>query len=229
MLSGTLAFAADTQLMNMVMPEARILAGVNATSARISPFGQFILAKVALNGQDLQKLIAATGFNPLQDVSEILAATAADPSHPGGVLLARGTFPVDKLVAALAGQTNTQVQTYGGATLISATNPKDQVTHAVGFVGNSIAVAGDLASVKAAIDRGSGSSSIDPALAVTVNQLSASEDEWLASSISVASLIPPKAQAGAANGPAAQVLPLLKNIQSFTGGVKFGDNVVFTG
>ena len=33
LLSGT-AFAADPQLMNLVMPDAKILAGVNATSAR---------------------------------------------------------------------------------------------------------------------------------------------------------------------------------------------------
>lgn len=225
-LSGT-AFAADPQLMNLVMPDAKILAGVNATSAVASPLGQFILTKI---GQLPQGFITATGFNPLQDVSEILAATAADPSNPGGLVLASGTFPVDKIAATLsAGSSNWQVTTYGGATLMSNTNPKEKVASAVAFIGTSIAVAGDLASVKAAIDRSSATNSIDPALAVTVNQLSASEDEWLASSVSIGSLIPASASADAAKGTAAILLPILQNIQSLSGGVKFGDNVVVTG
>jgi hypothetical protein len=116
--------------------------------------------------------------------------------------------------------------------LINSTNPKNNVTFAVAFLGNSIAVAGDPASVKAAIDRSTGANSIDPALAATVNQLSATEDEWLVSAASVASLMPRKAlvhaSGGTTTGPADTLLPLLKSIQSFNGGVKFGDNVAFT-
>jgi hypothetical protein len=231
LLSGT-AFAADSQLMNLVMPDAKILAGVNATNAVASPLGQFALTKI---GQLPQAFITATGFNPLQDVSEILAATAADPSNPGGLVLARGMFPVDKITTSLTGnttsggQSNWQVTTYGGATLVSTNNPKDKVAQAIAFLGSSIALAGDLASVKAAIDRSGGANSIDPALAVTVNQLSASEDEWVVSSVSLGSLIPVNASTTTATGPAATLLPLLNNIQSLNGGVKFGDNVVVTG
>jgi hypothetical protein len=221
------AFAADSQLMNLVMPNAKILAGINTTSAVASPLGQFILTKI---GQVPPDLGAATGFNPLQDVSEVLAATTADPANPGGLVLARGTFPVDKITATLSsGNAHWQVTTYGGATLMSTTNPKDKVAQALAFIGSSIAVAGDLASVKAAIDRSTGTNSIDPALAVSVNQLSASEDEWLVSAVALGSLIPPSASADAEKGPAAMLLPLLKNIQSLSGGVKFGENVVVTG
>jgi hypothetical protein len=228
-LSGT-AFAADPQLMNLVMPDAKILAGVNVTTAENSALGQFLLSKFGLIGGVPPDFITATGFNPLQDVSEILAATTADPSHPEGLILARGTFPVDKIGSLLTGKKNWQVTTYGGATLVSATNPKEK--QAVAFIGNSIAVAGDLASVQAAIDRSTGANSIDPALALTVNQLSGSEDEWLASSASVGSLLPANAALGApaaANPAATTILPLLKNIQAFSGGVKFGDVVVITG
>jgi hypothetical protein len=214
--------------MNLVMPDAKILGGLNVTAARISPLGQFIISRVGLTVLEPPKFIAATGFNPLQDVSEVLAATKADPSSPGGLLLARGNFPVDRILASLAWRANPQVQTYGGVPLISVTNPRENITHAVAFLGNSIAVSGDLASVKAAIDRSSTASSIDPALAVKVNQISAAQDEWLVSSASVASLLPANA-AVHANGTAVQVLPLLKSIQSFNGGVKFGDNVAFTG
>jgi hypothetical protein len=154
----------------------------------------------------------------------------ADPANPSGLLLARGTFPVDTITASLSGASGKwQLTTYGGATLLNSTNPKGKVTFAVAFLGNSVAVAGDLASVKAAIDRSTGTNSIDPALAAIVNQLSTNEDEWLVSSTSVASLLPANTAAAApATGPAATLLPMLKNIQSFNGGVKFGDNVAFT-
>jgi hypothetical protein len=225
---SAVAFAADPQLMNMVMPDAKILAGVNAASARTSPFGQFVITKIGMLGQEPQKFIAATGFDPLQDVSEVLAASAADPAKPGGILLVRGNFNVDKLVTAVTGHTNVQVGTYGGARLLEVAGPKDQLAHAVAFLGTSIAVAGDVASVKAAIDRNSVLNSIDAALATKVNDLSIAEDEWLVSSASIGSLLPANAGSGA-SGPAAQILPLLKNIQSFSGGVKFGENVQVTG
>jgi len=224
------AFGADPQLMNLVMPDAKVLAGANAISSVSSPLGQFMLAKIG--GQIPPDFVSATGFNPLRDVTEILAASVADPANPSGLLLARGNFPVDKISAALTasgGGANWQVTTYGGATLINTANPKVKTTFAVAFLGNSIAVAGDLASVKAAIDRSSGTNSIDPALAVTVSQLSANEDQWLVSSTSIASLLPANAApSGTVTGPAATLLPMLKSIQSFNAGVKLGDNVAFT-
>lgn len=225
------AFAVDPQLMNLVMPDAKILAGANVTSTISSPLGQFLLTKLTATGQSpLQGLIGAAGFNPLQDVTEILAASPANPSSPTGLVLARGNFPVDTITASLSAGGNWQIGTYGGATLLSAVNSKGNVVAAVAFLGNSIAIAGDVASVKAAIDRSTGTNSIDPGLAVTVNQLSGSEDDWLASSVSPGSLLPAQAAAAApTTGPAAQVLPLFNSIQSFNGGVKFGENVALTG
>jgi hypothetical protein len=230
LILSTAGFAADPQLMNMVMPDAKILAGVNAANTRISPLGLFVISNVAMLGAE-QKFIAATGFDPLQDVSEVLAATNADHStanvKPASLLLVRGNFDVTKIVAAAGSGPNVQVTTYDGATLLSVTDAKANETRALAFIGNSIAVAGDLASVEAAVARNSAPGAIDPALAAQVSQLSASEDEWLVSSISVASLIP--ADAPTPTGPAAQVLPILKNILSFSGGVNFNANVQVTG
>jgi hypothetical protein len=223
---SSVAFAADPQLMTMVMPDARIMAGMNATKARSSPFGQFVVSKVSLLGAEVQPLIAATGFDPFQDVSEVLAATAADPSKPTGILLVRGNFNPDKIGALVTGRSGVLVEPYDGSTLISLTNPKDSnKAMAVAFVGSSIAVAGDLASVKAAVDRNGGAVTIDPALAAQVSQLSSTEDAWVASSASLASLFPANTGTPTATGPAAQVVPILKSIQSFSGGVNFGANI----
>jgi hypothetical protein len=222
---GSVAFAADPQLMTMVMPDARIMAGMNATKARSSPFGQFVVSKVSLLGAEVQPLIAATGFDPFQDVSEVLAATAADPSKPTGILLVRGNFNPDKIGALVTGRSGVLVEPYDGSTLISLTNPNNKNPMAVAFIGSSIAVAGDLASVKAAVDRNGGAVAIDAALAAQVSQLSSTEDAWVASSASLASLIPANAGTPTTTGPAAQVMPILKSIQSFSGGVNFGANI----
>jgi hypothetical protein len=226
------AFAADSQLLNLVMPDVKVLGGVNATSARISPLGQYLISKLNLMGADAQNVIAATGFNPLTDVTEVLAASNGDTASPTGLLMARGNFPVDKLtslVSSASGPNTPQVSTYGGATLITFNEPDAKIPHAAAFLGNTLAIMGDLASVKAAIDRSAGANSLDPALAVKVNALSSSQDEWLVSTASIASLLPAKASADAAKGPVAQVLPLIKSVQSFNGGVKFADNVVVSG
>jgi len=232
-ITGATASAADPALLNLVMPDAKVLAGMNATSARISPFGRFILAKIGAAragaiGQD--RTFAELGFNPLQDISEILAASSADPANPGAIVLASGNFPVDKIKSALAGQTNPQVQNYNGATLLIESGKDNKINHAVAFLGTNIAIAGDLASVKAAVDRQTNPSAIDTALALKVKDLSGAKDEWVVSVAPIASLIPANAvQGNAAQGPAGQVLPLLKSIQSFAGGVQLTDTIALSG
>lgn len=227
LLAGNTAFAADQQLMNLVMPDARILGGVNVTTAKISPFGQFVLSRIPASDKGLQELIATTGFDPRQDAAELLVATAADPASPGGLLLVRGNFKVSQIAATAGKNSHIEVSSYAGATLITATNPKAKAVHAVAFIGDSIAVAGEAGDVKAALDRSHGVNSIDPALATQVNALSAGEDAWVVSSVAVGSLAP-SGKAPAPTGPAAALLPVLKNIQAFSGGVKLGSDVQLT-
>ena len=219
------AFAADSQLLNLVMPDAQVMAGVNVTTAKISPFGQYVLAQIASNDKDLQDFILKTGFDPRQDVTEILAASTGNPAQPGGLVLGRGNFNVEKLVAAISAEKNQQVSTYAGATLITGTDSK--VTHAVAFIGTTVAIAGDVASVKAALDRAGAVNSISPALATKVQALSTSQDAWSVSLASVASLLP--GAVAPPTGPATQAFQLVKNIQSSSGGVKFGANIDITG
>lgn len=226
-LVGGSAFAADSQLLNLVMPDAQVMAGVNVTTAEISPLGQYLLGQIGNNDKGLQTFIGATGFDPRKDVTEILMASAGKSATPGGLLLAKGTFDVAAITAAVASGKNNQVSTYDGATLIGSTDPKEM--HALAFIGTSIAVAGDLSSVKAALDRSNGVNSISPELAALVQSLSTSEDAWSVSIASVGSLIP-NLGTNAPAGNATQMLQLVKNIQSSSGGVQFGqNNVVFSG
>ena len=47
--------AADQQLLNMVMPDAKIIGGINVDSARNSPFGAFLLSRMATSDPAFQK------------------------------------------------------------------------------------------------------------------------------------------------------------------------------
>jgi hypothetical protein len=240
LVSSSGMYAADPQLLNLVMPDAKVLAGVNVTTAKASPLGQFLLARIsASSGADahLQKLISLTGFDPRTDLAEILAASAADPAHPGGLVLAKGTFNVTEISAAAAQSPNVQIQTYDSYPLIVSTNPKTQVSRGVAFINGTIAVSGSLDLVKAALDRGGSTSSTNSltntALTVQVTQLSGANDEWVASTVSPAQLAPAQAQAAGTqstgqSSKAAGFAASLKNIQTFQGGIKFGANDVLT-
>ncbi len=223
--SGLSAFAADTQLLNLVMPEAQIMAGMNVTTARISPFGQYVLSQFHADEKGFQELVTQTGFDPRQDVTEILAASGGDLKSKSGLVLARGSFDAAKIAAAASsGKGQAVVSQYGGATLISMGN---DASHSVAFIGNSVVVMGDTASVKAAVDRADKVNSISPALAARVQALSTTLDAWTVTLASLGSLLP--AELGGAKGPVAQPLALVKNIESSSGGVKFGANVEISG
>jgi len=220
---STSAFAADSQLLNLVMPEAKVIAGINVAAAKASPLGQYMLAHVASSDRGLDSFIAQTGFDPRLDVTEILAASAGGGKQ--GLVLAKGTFNVGKISDAAAQQTGHAVQQYGGATLISSGSTTNQ--QAVAFISGSVAVAGDLASVKAAIDRSQATNSIDPALATRVQMLSTTKDAWSVALASISALIP---QIGGTTlqGPSAGAFQLVKDIQESSGGLKFGANVEVT-
>jgi hypothetical protein len=80
----------DPNLLNLAMPDAKVLAGVNATTAKTSPLGQFLISQLQGSIPQLQGAIAVTGFNPFTDVTQVLMAGGADPAKPGWLLLSSG-------------------------------------------------------------------------------------------------------------------------------------------
>jgi hypothetical protein len=178
------------------------------------------------SGAEFKGLIAATGFDPFTDLTEVLAATAADPAKPGGLVLMDGTFNVAQIAGTLQSQsgsaTQANVQTYAGATLITFANPKAKVSTAVAFIGTGIAVAGDTASVEAALDRNSAANSIDPGLATQVSALSGS-DVWIVGDAPLSSLL--SGGAAKTGGSVVQALQMLQNIQSYSAALKLGASV----
>jgi len=104
---------------------------------------------------------------------------------------------------------------------------------AMAFIGSDVMVAGDLVSVKAALDRRSLANSLEPQLATKVNSLSASQDAW------AVSIAPFSSFSGATGGPAGDPMcpmgpmsalggDLFKKITSTSGGIKFGPQIMLS-
>jgi hypothetical protein len=219
-LTGSLP-AADPQLLKLVMPDAKAMSDVNVSQVKLTPFGQFALGQLA--NDDIQKLIAQTGFDPSKDLNELLCATNGTPNT--GLALATGIFDPVK-IGALAAKDGAVTETYQGATILE--DPKKG--NAVAFLNAGLMAAGDLASVKAAIGRQSAATTALPeSLMSEITMLSNSEDAWALTIVSPASLHPaaPTNKPDTINGV---TIPanLFQQVQSGYAGVKFGANITIT-
>jgi len=221
------ASAADSQLLSMVMPDAKVLAGVNVDSAKGSPFGLYMLTQMQSNNTDLNQLIALTGFDPTRDVHEVLAATSATPGGktPTGLVLARGNFDIAMITAAATAK-GAVTETYNGATIVE----DPQKMAGIAFVNSTLVVAGDIGNVKAAIDRPSTGQALPTAVTSQVSQWSGNEDAWIVTTVPLGALMPSHDAAGAAgsNPMGNPMAGVMQQIQQMSGGVKFGNSVVGT-
>jgi hypothetical protein len=218
--SGALS-AADPQLLNLVMPDAKVLAGVNVEQAKGTQFGQYVLNQLQTQDAQMQQLVTMTGFDPRRDVRELLVASDGTPGSKTGLALARGTFDVAKITAA-ASLAGVVTEVYGGITILE--EPKKQEA-GIAFLDATTVAAGDIANVKGAIDRLKTPQSLPAAVAVKVNLWSNSQDAWGITTVPPASLAP----TGKTGAPTNPIVNAGQNVQAASGGVKFGAQVVFSG
>ncbi len=217
--AGTLP-AADSRLLSLVMPDATVIAGVNVTQAKASPFGQYVLTLIAPHEQQLQALTTLTGFDPRRDVTELLAATNRGTGSAAGLALARGTFPVEAITAA-AWAAGAARETYKDAAILKSPDG----LQGLAFLDSTLAVFGDVAGVKGAIDRQSPEARrLSSAVVSRIAQLSAANDAWVLTTVPPAGLHLPSA------APTVQGLNVqaLAQIQQASVAVKFGANVTVT-
>ena len=214
--SGLLtARAADSQLLGLVMPDAKVVAGVNVDQAKASPFGLYILTQMQSGG--LQDFVTLTGFDPTRDVHELLAAYNGTPGakQATGLALGRGNFDPAGL-ATLAITKGAVTETYKNVTIIE--DPKHQ--YGLAFPDATLAIAGDVANVKAAIDRPATGQVLPGPVSTLVNQWSAAQDAWMVTTVAPTSLL--------GGVPAGAEAAMIQQIQQVAAGVKFGANVVGT-
>jgi hypothetical protein len=221
--SGVLS-AADPMLLNLVMPDAKVVAGVNVQQAKGTLFGQYILSQMQTTDAHMQELVALTGFDPRRDVIELLVASNAAPAanhepNKVGLALALGTFDVGMITAA-ATQHGAVTELYNNNITIIE-DPKQE--GGIAFLSPTIVVAGDIASVKGAIDRQTMPQPLPSTVTMQIGQWG-TQDAWAVSTVSPMSMAgPPK---GGQTNPMAGAV---QAVQSAGGGVKFGTNVVFSG
>ena len=220
-LAGSL-FAADPGLLNLAMPDARVMAGINVEQARTTPFGQYLLTQMQEHETDLQKLADATGFDPRRDLHEVLLAASGQPGGHSGVALVRGAFDVPRILEAARSQ-DKDITSYKGVQIISGSKARHG---SLAFLDSTLAVAGDDADVRAAIDRKSEPASIGADLAVRVNQLSTTQDAWFVSFVPPNQFLTPHAEAGGDPPPGA--FGTLSKVRQASGGVKFGATVILS-
>ncbi len=195
------------------------MAGVNVAQVMLSPFGEQLAQPVLMPDQNMQKLLESAGFDPRRDLREILVSMSWFSEGVAGIFLARGTFDVPKILEA-AQASGATVETYKEVSIIQKSKGD-----ALALPDSTLAIAGDIASVRAAIDRISAPTAISSALAVQVNQLSTTEDGWFVSMVPLSQL-QPKAPSDSAAGP--NPFAMLGNVLQLSGGVKFGANAVIS-
>lgn len=215
LLTGGLA-AADTALLNLIMPDARTVAGIDVERAKSSALGQFMLSQMQHENQDLDKFSLMSGFDPRRDLREIVVASTAGPDtgRDHGLVVARGRFDVARISSAMKLH-HAQTEQYMGVELLSGEHKQG----AVAFLDATTAVLGEVNNVKAAIQRRRAGGTLDPRIAQKIQQISGQNDVWVSTTLPVASFadrMPDRNVGGAMKGDA------LKGIEQASAGLRFG-------
>jgi hypothetical protein len=211
-------------LLNLVMPDATVVSGINVDQSMASPFGQYILSQMQFNDNGFLQFMASTGFDPRKDLHEIVAATpAASATGPHTALIVgRGVFAPAMIIGTATAQGGT-VTNYRGFNLIGPPAGQSKEAVALTFLDASTAAMGDLASVKAAIDRKLAGATFTGALATTAVQVSASNSAWFATNAPLGDFISTRDSGNLA--PVAQS-GLVQAVQQASGGVLFSSTAI---
>jgi hypothetical protein len=187
-LSATAGAAVDPVLLNLVMPQAKVLYGIQVQPALTSPFGQFALSRIP-NDQVLTRFMAASGFDLQRDLREVLIATSFDGSNGADTLiLARGTFAPDK-VTAIAAQIGATLSDYAGVSMFIL--PQDQDPRAFAFLDDSIIAIGSEAAIRGVIGRRAATeTAFSAALLQKALDVAATQDAWCATVTPLTALVP---------------------------------------
>ncbi len=168
------AFAADSALLNFVMPEARFLGGIDVQKAKTSSFVKSMMD--SMPSDFFEKI----GLDPKRDLDEILFASVQAGGHGGkGLFVVRGRLNPAKIGDTLRSFGPNLVENRNGLEIF-----KQQGSNAGGFtlIGDHTALLGDLESVRAAVDRRIGGTHLDAARASRARSLSQANDVWMITS-----------------------------------------------
>jgi hypothetical protein len=224
--------ASDPRLVGLLMPDAKVIAGLQVAECQNMPFGQFLLKQIPVNA-GLDNFVAATGFDPRTDLAELAAASAGDNRW---LIVGRGVFQATRIagLAELSGATVTQ---YRGVDLIAGpanggrgarargANPggaapngttpngaSGAVMNGVAFLDSSTVLIGEVTLIKSAIDRRASGTVFNGPLAVKAQEVSGSNQAWAATFTPLSEVIPGLAGVTGASAPQANLLQAITGV-----------------
>jgi hypothetical protein len=222
LLSASAVFGADTALLNLIMPEARMVAGMDVERARDSYLGRKLLEQMDMTKDaEFAKFVAMTGFDPRRDLREVMiAAPDADTKNAPALILVRGVFDTGRINGFMKVAGIAPAETLGGVDFYMKADGKQDMGFAV--IDGSLALAGNKEAVRAALKRRAGAgSALAAATFAKVQSLSRTNDIWAVTSIPVAELS--GAMPGGNAGPAGMMGgDAFKGIEHAAMGIRFG-------
>lgn len=170
------ALALDAGLLRYVGPDAKEVAGVYVDRVVNSPLGVFVQSQAGGENRHLQAFIESTGFDPRRDLQEIVIATpGGERGRKPGLVVGRGVFNSAQIGAAFLAKGGTK-ETYNGVDVYSG--PKGMPSLA--FPEPAVALIGDAALIRAALDRRTLPAGLDSRLADKVESAGSRYDIWFA-------------------------------------------------
>jgi hypothetical protein len=187
-MASTVTAAVDPGLLEMTPPDTRFLAGLQVQQAIASPFGHFALSQMPEQSAVLLQLAATTGFDVRRDLREVLLASHGQRGKifKDGVLLARGTFQMDRLLV-FAEKVHAKVSNYSGIPLITLADPGSGT---IAILDSSTLAVGTEAAVQGVINRHTQKFLFSGPLADKALLTSANADAWVTTVTPLARVIP---------------------------------------
>jgi len=219
-----LTLAADSSLLSLMMPDAKVIAGIQVDSTKSSPFGQFLLNHFQPSDPSFQDFVSQTGFDPRRDVTEVVMASNWQTKAPTSrwLVAAKGNFDLAKITQAVQAHGGT-IQSFQGVNILGGKQTGDSN---IAFLDGSSAVMGDLVSVQSAIGRRKSNLPADPGLVARLGNVRTNNDFWFTTLVPIsefADAMPNENLQGAMKGN------LMQGITQASGGIKFGATVNISG
>jgi hypothetical protein len=220
--TATAALSADSALLNLVMPEARMLAGIDVERARDSFLGRKLMEQIdGKDAREFSKFVEMTGFDPRRDLREVILATPdANTKNPPALILVRGVFDTGRINGFLKVSGIAPAETLGGVDFYTKADAKEDMGFAI--LDSSLAILGNKDAVRTALARRSGKgSALSAATYAKVQSMSRGNDIWMVTSIPVAELS--HALPGGQNGGGGGMMSgdAFKGIEQAAMGVRF--------
>ena len=179
LLGSSSLFAVDQGLLDLVPAGTRVISGVQAEKIKGSPLGQYLMAHMQQENENLQHFIQSTGFDPRRDVQELLFVSNGDPQQPQMAVIARGYFDPARIKSA-AVAAGGSVESFAGIDLIAGKGKKEG---GIAFLDNTLAVAGNKVLLQTIVSSRKSPVSLDPQLQTGLRRVSGQGDAWFVSLI----------------------------------------------